>query len=297
MLAARDLFSRFPHALRFCTFAEMKVFALLVVLLIAAVVFSAIGYFSFKLLIAPEKEARAEHSASIAYAAAVPEATPEPGLDEFESAMALVGDRARTLEATAALQEFVAKYPSASVIGDAKAALGELNASVVFTTVDGPGKSNYIVASGDSLVRIASKTNSSAELILRSNNLASIDLQIGQELKIPQLDTAIVVDRATSTLTLFNNNVFFKEYALLAPVPGSAGVDTTVREKIATRNAKRVIFGGADYPGSERTVVLEQNAPTIRGGSATSGSGIVMSQTDIEELFPLVTRGTRVVIR
>ncbi len=275
----------------------MKVFALLVVLVIAAVVFGAIGYFSFKLLIAPEKAARAEHSASMAYAAAVPEATAELGLNEFESAMALVDDRSRTPEAIAALHEFATKYPSASVIGEAKAALGELNASVVFTTVDAPGKTDYTVVSGDSLVRIASKTNSSAELILRSNNLSSIDLQIGQKLKIPQMDTAIVVDRASSTLTLFNNNVFFKEFALLAPVPGSAGVDTSVREKIATRDAKRVIFGGSDFPGSERSIILEQNAPVIRGGSATSGSGIVLSQYDIEELFPLVTRGTRVVIR
>lgn len=275
----------------------MKVFALFIVLLIAAIVFGGIGYFSYTMFVAPAKMEKAEAVAA-ATAAATPAPTPEPGLDAFESAMAMVADRERIFDAMAALQQFVTMYPSASVIGEAKAALGELNASVVFSTIDSPEKIVYTVASGDSLARIASRTNSSAELILRSNNLSSIDLQIGQLLKIPKLDTAIVVDRATSTLTLFNNNVFFKEYPLLGPVPGSAGVDTSIREKIATRDGKRIIFGGADYPGSERTIVLEQNAPSIRGAAtASSGGGIQISQYDIEEIFPLVTRGTRVIIR
>lgn len=273
----------------------MKVFALLVLLLVATLVFGGIAYFSYTMFVAPAKEERAERIA--AEVAVTAEPTPDPGLNDFEASMALAEDRERTFDAIAALQQFVTAYPSSSLLPEAKTALGELNATVVFTTLEAPDKLTYTVASGDSLVRIASKTNSSAELILRSNNLPSIDLQIGQVLRIPQLDTAIVVDRATSTLTLFNKNVFFKEYPLLAPVPGSASVDTTVREKIATRDAKRVIFGGVDYPGSERTISLEQNAPSIRGGSATTGGAIVVSQYDIEEIFPLVTRGTRVIIR
>ncbi|MFY8215602.1 MAG: LysM peptidoglycan-binding domain-containing protein [Chthoniobacterales bacterium] len=275
----------------------MKVFALFLLLLVAAVVFGGIAYFSYTMFVAPAKEAKAERVAA-AVASATPEPTPEPGLDAFESAIAMVSDRERIFDAIAALQQFVTTYPNASVIGEAKSALGELNAAVVYTTIDSPEKLAYTVVSGDSLARIASRTNSSAELILRSNNLPSIDLQIGQVLKVPQLDTAIVVDRATSTLTLFNKNVFFKEYPLLAPVPGTAGVDTSVREKVAVRDGKRVIFGGADYPGSERSIILEQNAPAIRGGSPTaSGGGIVISQHDVEEIFPLVTRGTRVIIR
>jgi len=276
----------------------MRVLALFLLLLVAAVVFGGIAYFGYTMLVSPAKEEKAERVAAAAAAAATPEATPEPGLDAFESAMAMVADRERIFDAIAALQQFVTTYPNASVIGEAKSALGELNATVVYTTIDSPEKQIYTVVSGDSLARIAGRTNTSAELILRSNNLASIDLQIGQVLKIPQLDTAIVVDRATSTLTVFNNNTFFKEYLLLAPVPGAAGLDTSVREKIAMRDGKRVIFGGADYPGSERSIILEQNAPAIRGGSATApGGGIVVNQSDIEEIFPLVTRGTRVIIR
>jgi len=275
----------------------MRVFALFILLLIAAVVFGGIAYFGYTMFVTPAKEQKAERVAA-ATAAVTPEPTPEPGLDVFESAIAMVADRERMFDAIEALQQFVTMYPNASVIGEAKSALGELNASVVYTTIDSPDKMVYTVVSGDSLARIAGRTNSSAELILRSNNLSSIDLQIGQVLKVPQVDTAIVVDRATSTLTVFNKNVFFKEYPLLAPVPGSAGVDTSVREKIAVRDGKRIIFGGADYPGSERSIVLEQNAPAIRGGGATaSGGGIVVSQYDIEEIFPLVTRGTRVIIR
>ena len=48
---------------------------------------------------------------------------------------------------------------------------------------------------GDSLVKIASKFKSNAELIFRANNMETINLKIGQKLVIPQLDISVVVDR------------------------------------------------------------------------------------------------------
>lgn len=271
----------------------MKVLALFVVLLIAAVVFGAIGYFSYQLLVEPGKETERERV--IAKIEAEP--TPDPSLGDFAAAAALADDRTKLHEAIAALQQFVATHPNSTVLDEAKSVLGELNATVVFTTVESPDKEIYTVKSGDSLVRIASLTNSSAELILRSNNLPGIDLQIGQILSVPQLDIAVVVDRETSTLTVFNHNVFFKEYRLLSPVPGSSELDTAVKEKVAMRDGKRVIFGGADFPGSLRTIPLDQGGVSIRGGVAGDTGGIILSQHDIEEIFPLVTRGTRVIIR
>lgn len=272
----------------------MKVFGLFLLLFVAVVVFGSIAFFGYKLFLAPAKEMRAEQAA----AAVEPAPTPDPALPEFEEAMELANDRTKIFDAIAKLQSFVARHARSPLFGEAKAILGELNATVVFTTMDAPDKVEYTVQRGDSLVRVASRTNSNAELIMRSNNMPSIDLQIGQVLKVPQLDTAIVIDRPTQTLTVFNNNVFFKEYPLLSPVSGSSEVDTTVREKIAQRDGRRITFGGRDFPGSERIIQLADGGLSIRGvDPAVGGTGIVVSQHDIEEIFPLVTRGTRVIIR
>jgi hypothetical protein len=55
-----------------------------------------------------------------------------------------------------------------------------------------------------------------------------------------------------------------------------------------------VVFGGKDYPGSERSILLDQGNLTIR---SSGGSGVILSQEEIEEIFPLVSRGTPVIIR
>ncbi len=154
-------------------------------------------------------------------------------------------------------------------------------------------------------MKVASKTKSNAELILRSNNLASIDLSVGQSLRIPQLDVSIVLDRQAKTLTVLNKGQLFKEYPLLAmDLPGSARgkdpVQTQIKDKIAIKGANRVAFGSRDYAGSERWLMLGLTNSLIRGrGDATAPlpAGLVVSQEDIEEIFPLVTQHTSVTIQ
>jgi len=266
----------------------MKVVALLIVFLIAGAVFGAIGWFGYRMFVKPVQIERAE------LADPTPEPTPDPSMGAFESASASVGDRERLPETIKALREFVAAYPASPALPDAKAALGEANLSLLFSTFESPEKQKYTVAKGDSLVKIAGITKSNAELILRSNNLISVDLQIGQTLLIPEVDIAMIVDRASNTLTLTNRGEFLKEYTLQSSVPGSSAVDTVVKDKIAVRDGKRVVFGGKDYPGSERSILLEQGNLTIR---SSGGSGVLVSQEEIEEIFPLVSRGSRVTIR
>jgi hypothetical protein len=82
-------------------------------------------------------------------------------------------------------------------------------------------------------------------------------------------------------------------------------VATKVSDKIALKGPNRVAFGAADYNGSERWVMLGLTNAVIRGqpevdenGQAPAvPPGIIVSQEDIEEIFPLVTRGTSVTIQ
>ncbi len=285
----------------------MKLVKVLIVLALAALIFGAIAFFGWQLFIKPEQLDRREEKAI----AAAPPPTPPPdySLPALETALAMRagGDPAAAREA---LLEFLVQYPQSTKLADAKAALGEINTQAVFTSAPGPDKLEYTVVSGDSLVRVAGKTKSNAELILRSNNLTSIDLSIGARLLIPQLEIALVLDRTARTLSVMNRGRLFKEYSLLsldlpAAARGSDPVQTKVTDKIALHGPNRVPFGARDYVGSERWVMLGVANAVIRGqpeadesgGAPAVPPGIIVSQEDIEEIFPLVTGGTPVTIQ
>lgn len=279
----------------------MVILRTLVILILVAGIFGGAAYFSYELywkpqkLDAEDKVARAE----AVQAAALP--PPDYTLPVLEKALALqrAGDSAG---ARAALADFIRNYPDAPKLAEAKAALGDINASLIFSPATTPDKTIYTVGKGDSLVKIASKTKSNAELIFRVNNMESINLQIGQQLAIPRLDTKIVIDRKAKTVTLFNAGEFFKEYPAISLKTGgvSGATQTKVADKIALQGSNRVAFGAKDYAGSDRWVMLAASGLAIRGmppDAKAPPPGIVVSQPDIEEIFLLVSRGTPVTIQ
>lgn len=287
----------------------MKLVKFLIVLLLAGAIFGTAGFFAWKLFLQPEQLDRKEEH-EVAQAPKLPP-TPPPdySLPALERALAVrkTGD---ATQARQALIDFIAQYPDSTKLSAAKDALGEINTQEVFTATPAPEKVEYVVASGDSLNKIAGKTKANAELILRSNNLASIDLSIGQRLLIPQIDTSLVIDRKAKTLSVLNKGQLFKEYPLLAldlpaAARGQQPMQTKVGEKIALKGSERVAFGSRDYVGSERWLMLGlangvirgQPLPDEAGNPAPMPGGIVVSQEDIEEIFPLVTRGTSVTIQ
>lgn len=291
----------------------MRWLKFLIVLALAAAIFGTTGFFAYKLFIQPAKLERADAVAQ-AKQQAMPNATPTPipdySLPVLEKALALK-KAGKLPEAREALLTFIAGYPQSTKLADAKAALGEINTHFVFTDTPGPEKLDYVVVSGDSLVKIANKTKSNAELILRSNNLATIDLQIGQHLLIPQIDPSLVIDRNARTLSLMDKGQLFKEYPLMAldlpaTARGKQPVSTKVTDKVAVNGTQRVAFGARDYLGSERWIMLGVPNAIIRGkldiDPATgqppaTPPGIILSQENMDEIFPLVSRGTPVTIQ
>jgi LysM repeat protein len=286
----------------------MKLLKVLIVLGLAAAIFSTVAFFAWKLFVLPEQMDRAEAKA----VAAAPPATPPPdySLPALERTLA-VKKSGDLLQAREALLTFIDQYPKSTKLADAKAALGEINTQFVFTSEPGPDRIDYVVVPGDSLLKIAGKTKSNAELILRSNNLTSIDLSIGQKLSIPQVDISLVLDRNAKTLSVLNKGKLFKEYPLLganlpAVAQGKDPISTKVTDKVALRGSERVTFGTSrDYFGSERWITLGLAKVIIRGMPAEDGTGsapavpggVVISQEDVEEIFPLVARGTSVTIQ
>lgn len=282
----------------------MNLLKVIILLVVVVGVFGGIAFFGYEIFVKPEKLDQAE----AAIIAVEPTPPPDYSLPAYNKVLEIVS--AGEDEASRnALMGFISQYPQSTKATEAKETLGEINTRRVFSLTPGPSKLDYTVVSGDALLRIASQNNSNAELIMRANNLLSIDLQIGQKLQIPQIDMSIVVDRAANTITLIDGGMFFKEYKLLSANAPAFRAETPVEDKItdklALQGSERVAFGGKNFVGSDRWLMLSTGATSIRGYRETDNDGnpvpmppgFVVTQEDIEEIFPLVNRGTPVTVR
>jgi LysM repeat protein len=276
----------------------MAIVRTLIILALVGLILGGSAFFAYELYWKPRRLDMEDKATSSQGPGGVPDYT----LPAFEKAADLQR-KGEIDKARSAWVEFIANYPHSPKIGEAKRALGSINTGQVLSPVPSPEKTSYAVSKGDSLVKIASKFKSNPELIFRVNNLQTINLKIGQQLVIPQLDMSIVVDRKARAVTLFNRGQFFKEYQAVAlKTPGvSTSVRTKVADKIALQGSNRVAFGDKNYSGSERWIMLSATGLAIRGLPEGAGAapppGIIVAQPDIEEIFLLVSRGTPVTIQ
>ena len=236
-----------------------------------------------------------------------PEATPDPAIAAFEAIKPSIAQN--TIQARDAILQFLAAYPESPKSAEARGVLGRINLALYRDPAATPTNIVYTVKKGDSLVRIAAQNKSNAELIYWANNLGSINLQIGQQLLVPVFEAALVVDRANSTVTLFNNGEFFKEYPAVSMKLGggaaSGAVETKVVDRMARKGETRVAFGHKDYPETERFVLLGAGGATIRptptpaadGTETPMPQGIVLKPEDFAEIYVLVKTGTPVTIQ
>ncbi len=209
----------------------MAIVRTLIILALVGLILGGSAFFAYELYWKPRK-LDMEDKASQG-----PAAMRDYTLPAFEKAAGI--QRTGQIDgARAAWVEFIRNYPDSPKIAEAKAALGSINTGQVFSPVPSPEKTSYAVSKGDSLVKIAAKFKSNAELIFRVNNLQTINLKIGQQLVIPQLDMSIVVDRKARTVTLLNRGQFFKEYQAVALK--TPGVQLPLRQRWRTRSPYRV---------------------------------------------------------
>lgn len=274
----------------------MFLFRAIVILILIVVIFGGAAYFAYDLYWKPQELDRKDREV----VRAAPTPPPDYTLPAFEKAMQT--RRAGDLEAArAALADFLRSYPDSTKIVEARQALGEVNSERFFSRTASPGKTEYVVASRDSLARIASKFKSSPELIFRINNLENINLKIGQVLVVPEVQATLVIDHKAKTVTLLNNGEFFREYPILSfksPRP-AAETKTRVVDKIAMLDSKRIAFGEKQYFDCERWLAFAGGV-TLRGvpdGTEAMPGGIVVSSDSMDEIFLLSNRGTAVTIQ
>src|SRR5207245_3382399 len=202
----------------------------LFVLFLAIIIFGGAAWFGYNYVFKEDIQVAKEQRGEVA---------PEPRIDltlpDFEAA-AKLRQEGKIPEARAALAAFVQKFPTSPHADEAKDLLGEVNIDIFLSRTPSPEKEEYIVKPGDVLQRVAHKTKSTPELIMRMNNMSGTMLHIGEQLLISHPDFAIVVQRKPKLLVLLNRRGVFKQYHLgeeKLPAKQPSKVTTKVAEVMA----------------------------------------------------------------
>ena len=232
--------------------------------------------------------------------------TPDAGVTMFEQANHEIehGDKESGEKILWAL---IQNLPNSEKNGDAKKLLSSLNVREFFSTQPGPDKTEYVVARGDSMARIAGKTKCAAELIFKANGLDSLTIQPGQKFIIPRGEFSLLINLKKHDLTLLNKGAFFRWYEPLEfKIPAAAAVSGQykVHEKIAWSAGTRVAFGEKNYLGSSRWLVISSNGTAIYSetnpqspNAQKPANGIMLAASDMEELFALVAKDTPIIVK
>lgn len=279
--------------------------AIVVVVLVLAV-FGTAGYFGYRLFDIRQLEKQRAYEAEQREkegAVATP-APPDPGLEEFRAAVALA-ESGKLGEAHQALTEFIRGFPESSKVQDAVDALGGVNADILFSSAKTPDKVEYVVESGDTLVGIAKRFGTTAELIMRVNAMDSTLLRIGDRLLVPGAEYSIHINRGAQIVDVYRDGVYFRRYRPLEfQLPSGDVREAKVSEKMAWDDGKRVAFGSKEYLGSTRWMLLGSSDYLLYEHPEGDGDvdirkparGIRLESPDMREIHAIVPAGARVVI-
>ena len=100
------------------------------------------------------------------------------------------------------LHELMKFYDDSKFYPEAKRVVGEINVDRLLSKSITPGKHEYIVKGGDSLVRIAQSKNSTVGYVIHVNHRMGAKLQKGDQLIVSPLNFSILISLSSSTLTL-----------------------------------------------------------------------------------------------
>jgi LysM domain len=280
-----------------------------VILVLVAAVFGGAAYFTYELFIKPKEQLKAE---KLAPATPLP---PDPAMPEFNRAVNVLktGD---LLAARDAFARFVDQNPHSRKLEEAKDYLGKINTEIFLSPKPAPEKQLYVVRSGDVLNKVARITKTTPELLMRSNGLSNIVLQINQQLLYTPAEFSVVIRKKEEKVIVLNRGRFFKHYPIrkmfgaaapkkpgATPYPKQAG---KVSEKIAWGpSGGRVIFTDKEYQYATFWVSFTVGGHTLYGepdaGAAQQANkppvgGIGLAPDDVKELAIMLTRGCPVTI-
>ena len=232
-----------------------------------------------------------------------PKEKPDLGRRHFDEAIKLLKD-GELLSARDRLLYLMQYFPESSTYDEAKRIVGEVNLDLLISKIPLKGKTDYKVRRGEALVTIARKNSTTIDYIMRANAKSRELIYPDEVLTVYPLDFAVEIDLEKETVTLFDEEKFFKEYSIVdrnLPPDLTAPVTTSVSEKVAWHVDRPVNFMDENYLNCSKWVrtgklglFIRQKSEKNDGGSQPFG--VMLAKTDMEELFTILRVGSNVTL-
>jgi|TARA_A100001015_G_scaffold315361_1_gene426997 lipoprotein-anchoring transpeptidase ErfK/SrfK len=204
------------------------------------------------------------------------------------------------------------KQPNATIID----LMGEINIRRLLSSQPMAGKTFYTVKRGDYLQKIARQFNTTISLIKKMNRMQTDTIRVGARLLVFEGSFSIRVSKNNNLLDLLLNEQLFKRYPVGTGKFGKTpAVDFYIYDKIIeppwTRPAdnRLIEYGDPENVLGTRWMALKSaENSSLKGfgihgtwerdsiGAQSSAGCVRMFNEDVEELFDLVPRKSRVTI-
>ena len=229
------------------------------------------------------------------------------GNPAFEKAREML-DKGEYDNAKLKLEEIVVRYPGTPAEREAYRVLGEMSLDDLLEQRPDDGKFIYTVQYNDSYLKIASETETNLDMLIYLNGLTRIDrLQPKDKLVIMPLNFSLrIIPHLNQLFLIDEKGEVIKYYEPLEDMTlpkkrGNSDVVTTEIENIrAYKGRSRVNVTRGDYRDATKKIsILNPNIEIIceRVKVDSSFRGIVLSDSDMEELALLLRRSNVVEIR
>ena len=217
--------------------------------------------------------------------------------------------KGKLLDAKAVYQKLVNEYPSSRDVLSWQKKVEAFNIKLIFSDTLLPNLTSlYEIKPGDTLGSISKQFNTNIELIMKSNRLSSDRIIPGRKVRIWTAPFTILVDKSQNTLTLKTGDEIIKTYSVSTGANNCTPVGTfKIVELIANPPWFKPGATEPIPPGSPQNILgtrwLGINVPGygIHGttdpgslGSQVTQGCVRMANSDVEELFALVPKGTEV---
>jgi len=228
----------------------------------------------------------------------------------YQSALSLEA-KGKLREAAKLYQELKKESPNFKQISDVEKRLWDLNMKILFSPAVTEKDTVYKVRPQDTLTRIAAKHNTTVDLIMDSNNLKSDLIRPGDRLKISAAEYSVIIDKSQNSLALKADDEIFKVYSVATGKYNYTPAGTfKIVEKLKNpdwyKPGEEIVPVPAGSPKNilgTRWLGLSEPKYGIHGGASIEDLGkhstdgcIRMLDSEVEELFTVLPRGTEVII-